>query len=244
LHICIPLRNHFARIWYIPTVALPLRLIGFEGTSQSIAAPFRSFSGGGLGIILFCNLKAEGYRSLFMKRLVVLIVILIVIFGLASGVQKYIPLMLRFVSENTQVNVPQGKEKIKIVTEESITIDIVKKAGPSVVTIAEEFVPQLNRNFPFDSSPFFGFQFPNEQNPRSNQPQSIGSGFIISSDGMIVTNKHVVSDTGSKYQIITSNDKKYNVTKIYRDPLNDVALLKIDVNENSGATLGSASNPQ
>jgi len=61
---------------------------------------------------------------------------------------------------------------------------------------------------------------------------------------MIATNKHVVSDTGSKYQIITSNDKKYNVTKIYRDPLNDVALLKIDVNENSGATLGSASNPQ
>ncbi|MBU3979277.1 S1C family serine protease, partial [Patescibacteria group bacterium] len=49
---------------------------------------------------------------------------------------------------------------------------------------------------------------------------------------MIVTNKHVVSDTGSKYQIITSNDKKYNVTKIYRDPLNDVALLKIDTNEN------------
>ncbi len=184
-----------------------------------------------------------------MKRLVVLIVILIVIFGLASGVQKYIPLMLRFVSENIQVNIPQGKEKIKIVTEESITIDIVKKAGPSVVTIAEEFVPQLNRNFPFDFSPFFGFQFPNEQNPRSNQPQSIGSGFIISSDGMIVTNKHVVSDTGSKYQIITSNDKKYNVTKIYRDSLNDVALLKIDVNENSGATLkpinmGDSSNLQ
>ena len=59
----IPLRNHFAKIWYIPTVALPLRLIGFEGTSQSIAVPFRSFSEGGLGIILFCNLKAEGYIS-------------------------------------------------------------------------------------------------------------------------------------------------------------------------------------
>ncbi|MBU4098047.1 hypothetical protein KJ980_00190, partial [Patescibacteria group bacterium] len=49
LYFYIPLRNHFAKIWYIPTVALPLRLIGFEGTSQSIAVPFRSFSEGGLG---------------------------------------------------------------------------------------------------------------------------------------------------------------------------------------------------
>ncbi len=184
-----------------------------------------------------------------MRRLVVLIVILIVILGLASTAQKNIPSIFKVVSENAKVSLSQSSEKIKIVTEESITIDIVKKAGPSVVTIAEEFLPQTNRNYPFDFSPYFGFQFPNEQNQQPNQPQSIGSGFIISGDGMVVTNKHVVSDIGVKYQIITSNDKKYAAAKIYRDPLNDVAILKIDPKENSGVALkpiglGDSSNLQ
>jgi serine protease Do len=165
-----------------------------------------------------------------MRRLIILIVILVAILGLASAAQKYRP----------SITLPQSSEKIKIVSEESITIDTFKKASPSVVTVVEEV----------GFSPFFGFQSPSvsdQQQPA--QPQGIGSGFLISSDGMVVTNKHVVSDTGAKYQIITSNDKKYTVQKIYRDPLNDVALLKIDPNENKGVTLkpidmGDSSNLQ
>jgi serine protease Do len=75
------------------------------------------------------------------------------------------------------------------------------------------------------------FGFPSQQDqtpsPAANQPQNIGSGFIITKDGIIVTNKHVVSDTSSKYQVITSSNKKYDVEKIYRDPANDIAILKI-----------------
>lgn len=174
-----------------------------------------------------------------MRRLVILIVILVAILGLASAAQKYTPSILQFVPRDSNVTLPQGSEKIKIVSEESVTIDIVKKAGPSVVTIAEEQASRSNLRPSFDFSPFFGFQFPyqTELDEEALQPQSIGSGFIISSDGMVVTNKHVVSDTNIKYQVITSNDKKYIVQKIYRDPLNDVALLKIDPNENSGVNL-------
>lgn len=172
-----------------------------------------------------------------MRRLIILIIFLIAILGLVSVAQKYSPSIFKFVSQNTKVNLPQSSEKVKIVSEESVTIDTFKKAGPSVVTVTEEASPQSSSNSPFDFSPFFGFQFPNGQNQQPSQPQSIGSGFLISSDGMVVTNKHVVSDTGAKYQIITSNDKKYTVQKIYRDPLNDIALLKIDANENSGNTL-------
>lgn len=184
-----------------------------------------------------------------MRRLIVLIVILVAILGLASAAQKYTPSFFQFISRNSKVTLPQGTEKIKVVSEESITIDIVKKAGPSVVTVAEESLPRSTRNPSFDFSPFFGFQFPDEESQQPRQSRSIGSGFLISSDGMVVTNKHVVSDTEVKYQIITSNDKKYTVQKIYRDPLNDVALLKIDPNENPGATLkpvdlGDSSNLQ
>jgi serine protease Do len=55
----------------------------------------------------------------------------------------------------------------------------------------------------------------------------------VSEDGFIVTNKHVVSEKGINYLVITTNEKKYKVEKIYRDPLNDIAIVKVNPNENS-----------
>lgn len=188
-----------------------------------------------------------------MRKLIVLIVILIGILAFSSGLQKIFPSIQNFVNKDTNIKLPQSEEKIKIVSEESITTGIVKKVGPSVVTISGEDTSQPNYGsspFDFSPNPFFGFQFPDDhQQQQPAQPQSIGSGFIISSDGLIVTNKHVVSDTSMKYQIVTSNDKKYSVQKVYRDPLNDVAVLKIDPGENTGSSLspinlGDSSNLQ
>ena len=57
--------------------------------------------------------------------------------------------------------------------------------------------------------------------------QDVGTGFIISSDGLIVTNKHVVNDLTAKYKIIIG-EETFEVKNIYRDPINDLAILKID----------------
>lgn len=172
-----------------------------------------------------------------MRRLIVLVLILIAILIATSAVQKYIPQVRDYISSNSKVE-PVQKESVKIVTEESITTNIVKKVGPSVVTVSGENISQPDSRLPYDFGPFFGFQFPNDpEQQQPEEPQDIGSGFIVSSDGLIVTNKHVVSDTEMKYQIVTSDDKKYTVQKIYRDPLNDVAILKIDTNENAGSIL-------
>ncbi|MDP3956781.1 MAG: trypsin-like peptidase domain-containing protein [bacterium] len=54
-----------------------------------------------------------------------------------------------------------------------------------------------------------------------------GSGFIIESDGTIVTNKHVVSDTKASYTVFLDNGKKYDATVIARDPILDFAVIKI-----------------
>ncbi len=136
--------------------------------------------------------------------------------------------------------------RLRIQSEESVVIDTVKKVGPSVVTISRDFSPQSNN---YNLGPFsvFGFDFPEEStDPR---PQSIGSGFIVSADGLIVTNKHVVSDITAKYEVVTNNDKRYDVTQIYRDPLNDISILKIDSKKNPGqelkpVVLGSSFNLQ
>ncbi len=170
-----------------------------------------------------------------MRRLIILIVILVLILGATSVVQRYVPALNNLIRDNSKIVIPQ-REAVKIVSEESITIGIVKKAGESVVTISEEREPSSNLNPYFDFGPF-GFQIPGQEELQPQQPQSIGSGFVISKEGMIVTNKHVVSDLQVKYFIITSSDKKYTVQKIYRDPLNDVALIQIDLNENPGAIL-------
>ncbi len=191
-----------------------------------------------------------------MRRLIITIVILIAALTGLSALQKFSPAFKNTHTGNS-VRDTSSNSKVQVVSEESDTINIVKKVGPSVVTVSESAartsrVPQQS---PFNFGPFSIFGVPNDNGtgdtltPAPDQPQSIGSGFIISSDGLVVTNKHVVSDTSGKYTITTSDDTKYTVSQIYRDPLNDVALLKINPADNQGKNLqavilGDSSNLQ
>lgn len=174
-----------------------------------------------------------------MRKFILLLTILVLaIFGWRI-VKYYSPNINNIVPKTTILE--KENQKVKIVTEESVVVDAVKKVGPSVVTIAEK----SNRaSSVFEMGPFSIFGLPDQQSP--SQPQNIGSGFIISEDGIVVTNKHVVSDLGAQYQVVTNTDKKFEVQKIYRDPLNDIALLKVDTgNEKLKAIeLGDSSNLQ
>jgi len=74
----------------------------------------------------------------------------------------------------------------------------------------------------------FSLFFENPESlPEEDQERLIASGFIVGADGLIVTNKHVVSDN-LKYLVVDSKGNKYNVGNIYRDPLNDIAILKVN----------------
>lgn len=168
-----------------------------------------------------------------MKRLAILAGILIVILSLLTYIGERFPKIFKN-SSVPQVSFPQT---VKVVSEESVVIDSVKNVGPSVITVVRTASPQVQVPDTFSFGPFSIFQTPGQEQTVPSAPQSIGSGFIVSIDGLVVTNKHVVSDSISKYQIITSTDKKYDVQKIYRDPLNDVAILKIDPAQNSGVLL-------
>lgn len=67
-----------------------------------------------------------------------------------------------------------------------------------------------------------------------------GSGFITSSDGLIITNKHVVSDTKAEYSVITSDGTTYPAMILSRDPIYDVAILKINGSGLPVVKLGNA----
>ncbi len=158
-----------------------------------------------------------------MRKLVVLLVILVIFLSLWSGFSIYLP---AFFSKLTFLEPKQPKEVVKIVTEQSVVIDAVKKVGPSVVTVVGESRQSSSVQF----GPFFIFGIPGQQGNKVQQ--NIGSGFIVSSDGLVVTNKHVVSDSDVKYTITTSNGKNYSIKNVFRDPSNDIAILKIDPSEN------------
>lgn len=156
-----------------------------------------------------------------MRKLILIVVILIVALGVWNAATFYLPSLSKIL-QSQKINFPT--EKVEILSEESVVINTVKKVAPSVVTVAGE--PTVSSNS-FRFGPFSIFGFPQEQEQKPSSPQGIGSGFIVDPSGLVITNKHVVSDTQTKYQIIAADDKKYNVERIYRDPLNDVAILKI-----------------
>lgn len=163
-----------------------------------------------------------------MRRLILLVVILIVLLGAVSFTSRYFP---SFSPQNNNGLLPDSQENIRVVSEESVVIEVVKKAGSSVVTIAAEDANSTEED-PFS---FFGLPVPPRENP--TEPQDIGSGFIVTDDGLVVTNKHVVSDPGLTYIVVTNEQKQYTVENIYRDPLNDIAILKVNPRQHVGTTI-------
>lgn len=122
----------------------------------------------------------------------------------------------------------------KVLNEENVVIDVAERVSPSVVTVRIKKT-QLFRQPIFD---FFG-QLGRTQ--ERNIEQDIGTGFVIENDGLIATNKHVVGDTNAKYEVVTKDDKTYEVEKIYRDPANDLAILKINASGLKPVEMGDSS---
>lgn len=127
--------------------------------------------------------------------------------------------------EQTSFRLPT--ENQRILNEESVVIEVAEQVSPSVVTIGISKTQQTLEIPGFENLPFF-FGLPQPQEQEQKIEQDIASGFIITADGLIVTNKHVVADTTAKYKVITKDDKTYEVKKIYRDPANDIAIIKVD----------------
>ena len=123
-------------------------------------------------------------------------------------------------------------------------ISIAESVTPAVVSIETERAPRARaggrRGQPDDEEQAFPFPFPfpqgQGQQPRVPQ-QASGSGFIISADGYIVTNNHVVADA-DQINVILSDNRQLRARLIGRDPLTDVAVIKIEGNGFPAVRLG------
>jgi len=127
------------------------------------------------------------------------------------------------IENNVIGSVIQKKETVKL-TEDSAIIDTVKKVQSAVVSITVKSEVQS----------FYG---PSEQD-------SEGSGFIIDKNGLILTNKHVASSNTSSYIVTTYKGETYDAKLKATDPLNDLAILKIEAKDLPVLELGDSDDMQ
>ncbi len=140
---------------------------------------------------------------------------------------------------------------------EAAVVNAVKQASPAVVSIVvTRDVPSIEQcqTDPFSNLPT---QFRSLLNDQGVQFQALcpqqgttqkeiggGSGFIISADGLIATNKHVVDDKSASYTVLTNDGKKYPARVLAFDPVQDIAILKIDEVGLPTVTLGDSDSLQ
>lgn len=126
-------------------------------------------------------------------------------------------------------------------TEESARVAALEKCLPAVVSIViSKDMPKVKR---FTVAPFgpFSFVVPEFEKHKERVRIGGGSGFIVSKDGLVLTNRHVVADPEADYTIITQSGKKYEGKVLATDPISDIAILKIkDNNELPVLELGDS----
>ncbi len=108
-----------------------------------------------------------------------------------------------------------------------------KKASPSVVSI--NIVKASQRN-PNANDPWFRFFFGDQQSP---QQAGLGSGVIVSPDGYVLTNNHVV-DGADEIEVILNDSRRTQAKVVGTDPDTDLAILKIELDKLPAVTLGNS----
>ena len=144
-------------------------------------------------------------------------------------------------------NSEKGQNQVvEVTSEQSAVIEAVEKNSPAVVSIIIKKDLPVLENRGFFSDPFFRefFGIPGNSSRGETEKREIGggTGFLVSSDGYIVTNRHVVSDTEAEYTVLTNDQEKHRAEVLARDPIMDVAILKIEGSDYTCAELGSSAD--
>ncbi len=116
-------------------------------------------------------------------------------------------------------------------------VEIAQDASPSVVTVFSERMMQVQN--PFAGFDFFFGQRGHQQIPQEYRQKGMGSGVIVTSDGYILTNNHVVDGADTIY-VRTGDKTQYPAKVIGTDPKTDVAVIKIDAKGLKPMPLGNS----
>ena len=205
------------------------------------------------------------YHQKFVKGLIIISVLVIIFaFKIATADQKFnLQNFLTLLKSFTKTTQPANEQKITEVpflpvsdykpveNYENLIMNVVEKSSPAVVSIIiSKDVPIFERYYinPFDDQDlpmefkeFFEFKIP-QYRQKGYEKKEIGggTGFLISPDGLIATNKHVVKDKTAEYTVYLNDGRKFKAKVINLHPIDDLALIKIPVNNMPYLPLGDS----
>lgn len=198
---------------------------------------------------------SKNFFSVFLTSLLSLLLILALGLGLIWHYRAQVfGYFAKEYLQETKNQTTESKEEVKFPTfsQDSFVIEAVKKTNPAVVSITisqqvpkyETYIDPNQPTNPFgDLFPGFNFNFnipQYRQNGTEKKEVGGGSGFFVSSDGLIVTNKHVVDQKKAEYTVFTNDGKKHTAKVIARDPVLDIALIKIGGSDFPYLSLGDS----
>lgn len=188
--------------------------------------------------------KNQTYKAnrLFIGVVIISLFIGIIAGGISGAIFSYYT--SDYINKITSLNEKKIEKKlvkkieVEQIQEESAVISAVKKTSPAVVSIiitknlSEYYNITGPDIFPFDD--FFEFGFPESITPQPRGKQEVGggTGFIVDAEkGLILTNKHVVLDPDAGYSVIVNSGNRYEAEILALDPINDLAVIKIQTDE-------------
>jgi len=188
-----------------------------------------------------CQLPKLKIPNFWKERnfLIFLLVILISSFcGFIAGIFSIILLNIPLELDISTPKIEKTIEKEKVIEQETIITKTVKEVSPAVISIIiTKDLPILEEYFynPFkELEEFFGpspfeFKIPQyRQKGFKKEEIGGGTGFIVSEDGLILTNAHVVADKEANYTVLTNDGRRYPAKLLARDTLRDLAVIKIE----------------
>lgn len=169
--------------------------------------------------------KFSDQKPISQKLIFLIIIVVSLVAGMAGGVYGALNLTNRpgFQKLFNHAGVASNNQALNqsiILNEDSAITEVVKKTSPAVVSIV------ISKDVA-NAFPFFGQQ--DNQSGSSIQQIGAGTGFFVSADGLILTNKHVVGDSRAQYTVITTDGKQYEAKVLVQDPSNDLAIVKVDI---------------
>lgn len=197
-------------------------------------------------------------KSIFLLFLGAFVLLSAIIFGVLFLLRDkiYAHIVNGYLASVTDTKETEGKsaesvitekiiEKESIFTQEYFIVDAVKKTNPAVVSIIiSKDVPKYEA-YIREQEGFFGFLTPElRQNGTERKEIGSGSGFFVSNDGLILTNRHVVEDANAIYTVYTNDGKKHDAKVVARDPVLDIALIRVESRSYPFLTLGNSGSLQ
>lgn len=186
-------------------------------------------------------------------RMVILLAIAIAsIVGAITGAVSSLVVSQSLISlpftSQSDISSSTDKAIVSMAEEEAATISVVERLAPSVVSIVvKKKIGDLDQS---DSFLFFDDLFLVPQEEESTEPKKEdgdeyieiggGTGFFVSIDGLLVTNKHVIQEEDAIFVVVTDDGSEYDAILIATDPIFDIAVLKVEGGNFSPVFLGDS----